>query len=489
MSLYNNRKMAITFFRRTYKRLIEPRSKNPDEQRREFIVNILLGLFTGAALVAMISSVANHLTGHAVNQGNSLDTTALFLIVVSGLWWISRRGAYKVGAYVLIALVWLASMQLMLGFSFELPMAQLLTVLAIVLAGIILNPRPAFLFTILVAVTTIAIGYAQATELAAANTQWLSEVPDFSDAVGTAILFVIIGTISWLSNKEIDRLLKRAWRSEAALAKQRDQLEITVAKRTQQLENAQLDRTLQLQRFVEFGRISSSLMHDLANPLTAASLHLEQAGATKESEQVSHALVSLRHIENYITTARKQLQNKRDNQLFDVGTEINQVIELLSNQATTAEVAIESTIPDKCTMYGDPAILHQVMSNLILNAIQAYSSRKTAQQRVVIVAADQNHARLQITVKDFGSGIKSTDLPHIFEEFYSTKKEVGRGLGIGLSSVKYAVEEYFNGSITAKSSSKAGTIFTLHIPLHEKVRTKRSRTRAQAARKKAASRR
>jgi signal transduction histidine kinase len=468
---------------RIYTKVLKPRSKNPDDQRRELIFNILVGLFVVAATIAMVSSLLNHLAGNAPQGSNSLPSTAIFLVFVLGLLAGSRKGFYKVGAYTLIALVWTAALQLMLAWSFELPMAQLVQVLVIVVAGVIISSRASIIVTAIVAMTTIVIGYIQTSGQLAANTEWLTRPPEFSDAIGQAVVLMIIGGVAWLSNKEIDALLRRSWRSEAALAKQRDQLEVTVAQRTRELEQEQLKRTLELQHLAEFGRVSASLIHDLSSPLTAASLNLEQADNSDQTKLVHEAMVSLRHIENYIASTRKQLQGATQARDFAASQELGEVVKLLQHQASTAGVALQFVPCDHDRIFGDPVALHRVVANLIINGIQAYSQDKSGSKNVVVIKLEQTNNHLRITVQDFGVGIRPADLGHIFKDFYSTKKRVGRGLGIGLAAAKRVIENDYQGSITVTSKATHGTLFTMDIPYYEAKSTNKHKKRPAVSRR------
>jgi len=69
---------------------------------------------------------------------------------------------------------------------------------------------------------------------------------------------------------------------------------------------------------------------------------------------------------------------------------------------------------------------------------------------------------VQITVRDTGSGMTEEDIPHIFEPFYTTKKE-GKGTGLGLSVV-YGIIERHSGSISVESKQDIGTTFTITLP-------------------------
>lgn len=474
--------MASHFFSNLNRRLIRPRSQHPDDQRREYIFNVLIAFFTLAAALTTISSGITHVLAANAHQTNSVPETAGFLIVTTGLWWLSRRGHYKFGAYILVGLIWLAALQLSLHWSIELPMAQLLTILLIVISGIMVSSRAAVVLTGLTSASTIIIGYLQSTGAIPVNISWLTRPLEFSDAIGLVVIYIIVGAISWLANKEIDSLLRRAWKSEAALAKERDQLEITVAKRTKELQQTQLKRELELQQFAEFGRMNASLLHDLASPLTAASLNLEQADAGERNDLVAKAMTSLRHIERYLTNARKQLQGRSERQAFVVGAQVEDVVDLLSSQARAAAVTLQPTVINKVTVYGDPVVFHRILANLVINAIQACESKTSITNRIVRLEVTSDNLSAIITVQDNGMGIRADDLPHIFEDFYSTKKRIGRGLGLGLSSVKRGIEYELNGTIAATSTPRIGTTFTITLPIYEHSNSKRHTRRPKISR-------
>lgn len=453
-----------------YRHYIKPVSTKPDDQRREFTFTILIALITGAAVVAAFSSIMNHVVGNAPRGADSVPITIAFALVSAVLWWAARRGRYRIGAYLLTFLIWTASVQLVLAWSFELPMAQLLIALAIAAAGVLLSTTMAVGFTLLVAASTLGTGYLQSTGVLTPNVHWMTGKLEFSDVVGQVVLYLVIGGILWLSNREIDSLFHRARASEDALMKERDQLEVTVAKRTQDLERTQMERILELQNFAEFGRVSASLLHDLASPLTAAAINIEEAGSKQNSKLLAQAMASLEYIERYLTTARKQLANSEALQVFTVGDEVSGVLELVRHQAVSAHVGLELQVTNNGKVYGSVVNFHRVIANIVVNAIQAYDGKKRVKPRVLVEVKRQNNF-IRISISDNGTGINSVDLPHIFDDFYSTKKQVGRGLGLGLANAKRVIEKDYKGAISVTSSVRAGTTFTIEIPLHEKTAT------------------
>jgi signal transduction histidine kinase len=114
--------------------------------------------------------------------------------------------------------------------------------------------------------------------------------------------------------------------------------------------------------------------------------------------------------------------------------------------------------------------LMQILTNLIINAVQAMPRPGTVVLRVEPVHARPAGARHEpersyacIQVEDTGTGIAAADLPHIFETFFTTKKE-GEGTGLGLS-VSARIAHEHNGWIGVTTEPGRGSCFTVYLPM------------------------
>lgn len=264
--------------------------------------------------------------------------------------------------------------------------------------------------------------------------------------------------------------LLECWHLRAELGKAKDILESRVAERTQELEETQLVRLLELQRFAEFGRLSAHLLHDVSNPLTAASLNLQLLGKD-ESPAIRQARKSLRLLERYVQAARKQLSSEGYETEFKVHQEIKQLMAVLKPLASKAGVnlIVEQDSPIK--LYGDPVRFNQIVSNLIANAIDSYAGMENMSKSKPVTLTIKNAGRyLHLAVSDHGKGIEALQLTQIFEPFYTTKLDAGRGIGIGLSIVKQYVKNDYKGTICVNSSPQAGTTFTVLLKLQMPIK-------------------
>jgi signal transduction histidine kinase len=105
----------------------------------------------------------------------------------------------------------------------------------------------------------------------------------------------------------------------------------------------------------------------------------------------------------------------------------------------------------------DPELLHRVLSNLVLNAIDAMPKGGNIMLRV----RDESD-RGTIEVSDTGSGLTPEERNRLFTPYYTTK---GHGTGLGLAVAQSVISDH-HGSITVQSEQGQGTTFTIHLPKH-----------------------
>lgn len=441
----------------------KPRVQSGDPGRRAFILNVLLCGLVAVACLRLLSSAVHHQPMGFDQEEDALVANGAFLVIVVGLWFVSRSGRQRLATFGLLGILSAAAFQLTLRWSFELPISELMYAVVIVMAGILLTARAALVTTSLISITLLAISYGQTTHRLHPRTNWVRQDFQMADVIGYVAVLCLIALVSWLTNRETNRSLNQALTSEAALAKERDNLEAKVAERTRELEQTQLLRTMELQRLAEFGRLGASLLHEIANPLTAASLNLEQCQG-QEPHLITQALQNLGQLERYLKAARQQLKTPGILTAFDVRQELDQVACVMAPLARRAGVELTINQDSGCGLYGDPVKFSQLVTNLISNALDAYSdSPPDDKPRQVLVSVKRGGQWLNLRVSDQGQGIDAEVLPHIFETFYTTKGQSGRGLGIGLATVKQYVTSDFLGSIKVRSSRQLGTQFDIKL--------------------------
>ncbi len=107
--------------------------------------------------------------------------------------------------------------------------------------------------------------------------------------------------------------------------------------------------------------------------------------------------------------------------------------------------------------------LHQIITNLVINARDAITQKAITQRGQIVLSARPSNRHVEISVRDNGPGMSSEILKKIFTPYFTTKSP-SQGTGLGLSMVKSLVEEC-GGHITASSSVGVGTTFSFTLPL------------------------
>jgi len=129
----------------------------------------------------------------------------------------------------------------------------------------------------------------------------------------------------------------------------------------------------------------------------------------------------------------------------------------LQSHGVEIRLDLASDLPD---IEMDRVQIQQVLSNLIVNAVQAMAEHKTARPCITITSKPAAEGRVCIEIADNGPGIAADDRERLFDSFFTTK--VG-GMGLGLPISRSIVEAH-GGSIAFESGSHAGARFTLTLP-------------------------
>lgn len=135
--------------------------------------------------------------------------------------------------------------------------------------------------------------------------------------------------------------------------------------------------------------------------------------------------------------------------------------------ARARNVTLENQIPAEIAAHGDPERLHQVLTNLVDNAIKYGRT----DGRVAVTGRAVPGDRVEFSVRDDGPGIPPEALARIFERFYRVDKARSReqgGTGLGLAIVKNVVQAH-EGEVRVESAPGAGTEFIISLPAAKSV--------------------
>ena len=251
---------------------------------------------------------------------------------------------------------------------------------------------------------------------------------------------------------------------QAAMA----ELETKVAERTQALEQAQTG-LIQAAKMAALGQMSSTINHELNNPLGAIRAYADNARQFLERGQISIAQTNLQEIAALtermatITHQLKTFARKSHGQRerCSLAMAIDSSLVIMQPRFARAGIELQQEIlAETVTVWADLVWLEQILINLFSNALDAIHERADPQIGLKITSLPDQAC---MEIWDNGKGLDENDMNHLFEPFFTTK-QAGHGLGLGLSiSQRLAVD--MQGSLQAFNRAKGGAVFCLCLPL------------------------
>lgn len=464
------------FRRKLIHHILSGKEKDEDKRRSEYILNVILFsillLSTLSLVVFVINSLPFLKNLDSINNRstpiNSIVLTAFFV----SLFIFAKKGYFASISYVLISLVFFSGIQSAYLWGSNVPIGLLLFALAITLSGILLSTRSATLLSILSVTSLVVIGKLQIVGAIEPNLYWKEELFQLTDILVYGGILGVITAVSWLYNNEIKKSLKRARKSEFALKKERDLLEVKVNERTRELKNEQKKRISELYHFYEFGQLSGGIFHDLVSRLQGVYISIEKLSVPKKRKArlpddiqaiIEEANQSLRSVKSYLHAAQKQIKQEDTRGYFSIVSEVRDSVEISSYKAKQSGTKIYYNEPEsKMLTFGNIFKFNQIMTNIISNATDACASTKNANKPCsILIEVKKDKKMAVITVSDTGPGIDEGILDKIFNPFFTTKKT----MGLGLFTTKNIIRKDFSGSINIRSETNKGTEVTVKLPL------------------------
>ncbi len=237
----------------------------------------------------------------------------------------------------------------------------------------------------------------------------------------------------------------------------------------------------QAQKMEAVGNLAGGVAHDFNNLLTVingySQLVLDQLG---DDSPLSKEVLEIRNageratslVRQLLAFSRKQMAQPRVLDLNAVVAGVSTMLRRLIGENVELVTNLDPALPP---VKADPGQVEQIVMNLAVNAVDAMplGGKLTVETRTVDLdgAYAARHLGVQpgcyalLAVSDTGHGIDSEVRPHLFEPFFTTK-EVGRGTGLGLSTV-YGIVKQNDGHVWAYSEPGIGATFKVYLPAAE----------------------
>ncbi|NGQ95702.1 transporter substrate-binding domain-containing protein [Brevibacillus sp. SYP-B805] len=219
-------------------------------------------------------------------------------------------------------------------------------------------------------------------------------------------------------------------------------------------------RLIAQEKMRALGQLVAGIAHELRNPLTAIKAFVELLPRKLDDRRFRDEL--LRYVPEEVERMNRILEDLLDYsrskpiQMEKVYIKelVGSVSGLFAKRFAAEGIDVELQIPAEAWVWGDRARLKQILINFVLNAMEAMACKEEKRLRLALREAG-NELRLSIT--DTGEGIAESDLPHLFQPFYTTKSQ---GIGLGLYLSDRIMREH-GGRIEVTSQKGRGSTFIL----------------------------
>jgi signal transduction histidine kinase len=247
---------------------------------------------------------------------------------------------------------------------------------------------------------------------------------------------------------------------EGLIAVSRDNTEL---RRTQQL-------AIQAEKLAAAGRMAATIAHEINNPLEAVTNFIYLARTTPGIPEpvARHLEIADRELTRVAQIAQKTLGFYRDisrNRWVEVAELVEDVNVIYERKLRNRRIVSQISIPPGLKVYGKQGEIKQALANLIANAIDATQSGGN----IWVRARESRHWKsgqgpgVRITLADNGSGMSPEVQRRIFVPFFTTKVDVGTGIGLWVT--KSIIEQY-GGYLHFRSrqGDRSGTVMSFFVP-------------------------
>lgn len=290
-------------------------------------------------------------------------------------------------------------------------------------------------------------------------------------AIGTVLALLVLALGLYVRERQQKQISRRKAREAEAIQEMnlRLQEEIAERSRTENILRETQAELVQTGKLAALGHMAAGIVHELNQPISAIRTQAASGRLLldrQETGKVRETLVAVTRMTEHMASITAQLKtfaHKTPKLKGQVGLRdcLDGALAMTAPLFSEFGISLDKEIPDKpFIVNGDRARVKQVLVNLIRNAVDAM--RGCNQRDLQIKISAQNN-EVEISISDSGSGITDQDMEELFTPFFTTK-EVGEGMGLGLS-ISYRIVTDLGGTIRAQNLTDGGAQFIVKLPL------------------------
>lgn len=221
---------------------------------------------------------------------------------------------------------------------------------------------------------------------------------------------------------------------------------------------------MQTEKQASIDELSSTIAHEIRNPIAAAKSLVQQMGEDPRSvENVQYAQVALEELDRVERRISHLLKYAKEEDyamaLVNVSAVVDSALTQMRGKLDAARVNVARNYIGGPMVRADAEKLRQVFANVVDNAIDAFATVSEGRRIDLFIENGGNQATVR--VRDNGCGMPEEQVARIFNPFFTTK-EKGTGLGMAISR---KIVEAHEGAITVTSAVGRGSEFAITLPL------------------------
>ncbi len=289
--------------------------------------------------------------------------------------------------------------------------------------------------------------------------------------IGTVLSLLFLATGMYLRERSQKKMSRRKAKEAEVMRKVniRLQAEIDERVKTEKALREAQNELVQTGKLAALGHMAAGIVHELNQPIAAIRTHAASCRLLLERDQPDKAAETLKAIARItehmasITTQLKSFAHKSPKLKEKVCLQdcLDDVVIMVQPLLKEHEVALhKDCLSEPLIVYAERSKIKQVLVNLVTNAVDAMRGRDHKQ---VMVAMTTENGEAVISVKDNGPGIGADVIDDIFTPFVTTK-DVGEGLGLGLS-ITYRIISDLGGTIKAHNPGEGGACMQVRLPM------------------------